>query len=130
MFSVTRLVSLAAVAATTLIVQIPATAASAAPPPGGGFSGVAGDFNGDGRDDIVTFTRGAALCLLGGLAGAGATTLIHGPTVEKPVLDDGRAHVRIVDAASGTVFDGVLDWDEPYAYEGHGVQTLTLSAAE
>ena len=61
MFSPTRLVSLAAAAAAvTMIMQVPATSASAAPPPGGGFSGVAGDFNGDGRDDIVTFTRGAA----------------------------------------------------------------------
>ena len=40
--------------------QVSPSAASAVPPPGGGFSGVAGDFNGDGRDDIVTFTRGAA----------------------------------------------------------------------
>src|SRR5689334_10703642 len=60
MFSVTRLVTLSAVAAVSMIVQIPAGAASAAPPAGGGFSGVAGDFNGDGRDDIATFTRGAA----------------------------------------------------------------------
>ncbi|PRY20542.1 FG-GAP repeat domain-containing protein [Pseudosporangium ferrugineum] len=60
MFSVTRLVSLAAAATVAMIVQIPATAAHAAPPAGGGFSGVAGDFNGDGRDDIVTFTRGSS----------------------------------------------------------------------
>ncbi|MEV4637536.1 VCBS repeat-containing protein [Actinoplanes sp. NPDC049548] len=60
MFSVTRLVTLSAIAAVTLIVQIPGAGASAAPPVGGGFSGVAGDFNGDGRDDIVTFTRGSA----------------------------------------------------------------------
>ncbi|MFG1609483.1 FG-GAP repeat domain-containing protein [Actinoplanes sp. NPDC049265] len=51
---------MAAISAVTIIAQIPATSASAAPPAGGGFAGVAGDFNGDGRDDIVTFTRGAA----------------------------------------------------------------------
>ncbi|MEV6599196.1 VCBS repeat-containing protein [Actinoplanes sp. NPDC051346] len=60
MFSATRLAILPAIAAVTLIVQVPATSALAAPPAGGGFSGVAGDFNGDGKDDIVTFTRGAA----------------------------------------------------------------------
>ncbi|MFI5491773.1 FG-GAP repeat domain-containing protein [Actinoplanes sp. NPDC051859] len=60
MFSTTRLLILPAVAAVTLLVQAPATVVSAAPPVGGGFSGVAGDFNGDGRDDVVTFTRGAA----------------------------------------------------------------------
>ena len=55
-----RLLALTATAAVVTAVQIPASPASAAPPAGGGFSGVAGDFNGDGRDDIVTFTRGAA----------------------------------------------------------------------
>ena len=33
----------------------PAAAASTA-----GFGGIAGDFNGDGRDDVVTFTRGTS----------------------------------------------------------------------
>jgi hypothetical protein len=55
-----RLLALAAVTAVTMTAQIPAFPAAAAPPAGGGFSGVAGDFNGDGRDDIVTFTRGPA----------------------------------------------------------------------
>jgi hypothetical protein len=55
-----RLLALAAVTAVTMAVQISAPPAAAAPPAGGGFSGVAGDFNGDGRDDIVTFTRGPA----------------------------------------------------------------------
>jgi len=55
-----RLLALAAVTAITMAAQITALPAAAAPPAGGGFSGVAGDFNGDGRDDIVTFTRGPA----------------------------------------------------------------------
>ena len=55
-----RLLALAAVTAVTMTAQIAAAPAAAAPPAGGGFSGVAGDFNGDGRDDIVTFTRGPA----------------------------------------------------------------------
>ncbi len=55
-----RLLALAAVTAVTMTAQIPAFPAAAAPPAGGGLSGVAGDFNGDGRDDIVTFTRGPA----------------------------------------------------------------------
>ncbi|MET0491735.1 MAG: VCBS repeat-containing protein [Actinoplanes sp.] len=55
-----RLLALTATAAIVTAVQIPGSPASAAPPAGGGFGGVAGDFNGDGRDDIVTFTRGAA----------------------------------------------------------------------
>jgi hypothetical protein len=55
-----RLLALAAVTAVTLTVQLTTLPAAAAPPAGGGFSGVAGDFNGDGRDDIVTFTRGPA----------------------------------------------------------------------
>ncbi|WP_244911631.1 FG-GAP repeat domain-containing protein [Actinoplanes regularis] len=44
----------------TIATQIPSLPAAAAPPPGGGFSGIAGDFNGDGKNDIVTFTRGSA----------------------------------------------------------------------
>src|SRR4051794_27091511 len=55
-----RLLALSAIAAVTVAAQLQGLPAAAAPPPGGGFSGVAGDFNGDGRDDIVTFTRGAA----------------------------------------------------------------------
>jgi hypothetical protein len=55
-----RLLALSAATAVTIVVQTAALPAAAAPPAGGGFSGVAGDFNGDGRDDIVTFTRGPA----------------------------------------------------------------------
>jgi hypothetical protein len=55
-----RLLVLSAIAAITLAAQLHSLPAAAAPPSGGGFSGVAGDFNGDGRDDIVTFTRGPA----------------------------------------------------------------------
>ncbi|MBB4763778.1 FG-GAP repeat domain-containing protein [Amorphoplanes digitatis] len=55
-----RLLALSAIAAVTVAAQLQSLPAAAAPPPGGGFSGVAGDFNGDGRDDIVTFTRGAS----------------------------------------------------------------------
>jgi len=55
-----RLLALAAATAITMAAQITTLPAAAAPPAGGGFSGVAGDFNGDGRDDIVTFTRGPA----------------------------------------------------------------------
>ena len=54
------LLTLSAVTAVTLAAQVATLPAAAAPPAGGGFSGVAGDFNGDGRDDIVTFTRGPA----------------------------------------------------------------------
>jgi VCBS repeat protein len=52
--------ALAAITALMVITPVAPSAVNAAPPPGGGFSGVAGDFNGDGKDDIVTFTRGAA----------------------------------------------------------------------
>jgi len=55
-----RLLALSAVTAVTMAAQLTGLPAAAAPPAGGGFSGVAGDFNGDGRDDIVTFTRGPA----------------------------------------------------------------------
>jgi hypothetical protein len=55
-----RRLALAAVTAVTMTVQLTTLPAAAAPPAGGGFSGVAGDFNGDGRDDIATFTKGAA----------------------------------------------------------------------
>jgi hypothetical protein len=55
-----RWLALTAIAAVTMAAQSYGLPAAAAPPAGGGLSGVAGDFNGDGRDDIVTFTRGAA----------------------------------------------------------------------
>jgi hypothetical protein len=60
MFGNRRLLALSAIAAVAVAAQSYGLPAAAAPPAGGGFSGVAGDFNGDGRDDIVTFTRGAA----------------------------------------------------------------------
>jgi hypothetical protein len=47
-------------AAGTLAAVVHAVPAAAAPPANDGFAGKAGDFNGDGKDDIVTFTRGAA----------------------------------------------------------------------
>ena len=60
MFGNRRILALSAIAAITVAAQLHSLPAAAAPPPGGGFGGVAGDFNGDGRDDIVTFTRGPA----------------------------------------------------------------------
>src|SRR4051794_2760836 len=60
MARIRRLLALSAVTAVTMAAQLTTPPAAAAPPAGGGFSGVAGDFNGDGRDDIVTFTRGPA----------------------------------------------------------------------
>src|SRR3954447_4990969 len=60
MARIRRLLALSAVTAVTMAAQLTTPPAAAAPPAGGGFSGVAGDFNGDGRDDIATFTRGPA----------------------------------------------------------------------
>ena len=55
-----RLTATTAIATLMIGTVLTSPPATAAPPAGGGFSGVAGDFNGDGRDDIVTFTRGGA----------------------------------------------------------------------
>ena len=75
-----RLLALVAAAAVTAATQVGTAPVAAAPPAGGGFSGVAGDFNGDGKQDLATATKACILAYWHHpLFNAGSTTMLAGP---------------------------------------------------
>ena len=133
-----RLLALTATAAVVTAVQIPASPASAAPPAGGGFSGVAGDFNGDGRDDIVTFTRGAAadvyVALSTGSSFTGTGSKWHdyfAAGTETPLVGDfnGDGRDDIATFTRGAAADVYVALSTGYSFVGTGAKWHNYFAA-
>ncbi|MGA5303764.1 FG-GAP repeat domain-containing protein [Nucisporomicrobium flavum] len=138
MFRTNRLIALAAAAAVSMIVQIPGTPAAATPPAGGGFSGVAGDFNGDGRDDIVTFTRGTAadvyVALSTGSSFSGTGVKWHdyfAAGTETPLVGDfnGDGRDDIATFTRGSAADVYVALSTGHSFVGTGVKWHNYFAA-
>jgi hypothetical protein len=126
-----RLLALAAATAVTMTVQLSTLPATAAPPAGGGFSGVAGDFNGDGRDDIVTFTRGpaadvyVALSTGSGFSGTGVKWHDYFAVgAETPLVGDfnGDNKDDIVTFTKGSAADVYVALSTGHSFTGTGVK--------
>jgi hypothetical protein len=133
-----RLLALSAIAAITLAAQVHTGAATAAPPYGGGFSGVAGDFNGDGRDDIVTFTRGTTadvyVALSTGYSFTGTGVKWHdwfAAGTEIPAVGDfnGDGKDDIVTFTRGGTGDVYVALSTGYSFTGTGVKWHDYFAA-
>ena len=126
-----RLLALSAIVAITMAAQVHIVAATAAPPYGGGFSGVAGDFNGDGRDDIVTFTRGTTadvyVALSTGNSFTGTGVKWHdyfAAGTETPLVGDfnGDGKDDIATFTRGPAADVYVALSTGYSFTGTGVK--------